>query len=128
MSPDISIDYPTLDDHIIFQSFMKELCRRDDEANRNPDVGGSNANVFSIEEIRRHVLNGFPLEIVLPVLRGHIFENRDNEPLELLDNGRNVRLTKAGRIHCGEYGVNSYVLEKDRENSRVDIQKQDMQL
>jgi hypothetical protein len=71
MSPDSSIDDPALDDHIIFQNFMKELCRRDDEeANRNPNLEDGNANLFSVEEIRQHVLNGFALEIVLPVLRG----------------------------------------------------------
>ena len=120
MSPDISIDDPKLDEHLIFQNFMKELCRRDDEADRNPNLEDGNANLFSVEEIRQHVLNGFALEIVLPVLRGIILENRDNEPLELLDNETNVRLTNAGRIHCGEYRVNSYVFEKDRESSTLE--------
>ena len=64
------------------------------EANRNPNLEDGNANVFSVEEIRQHVLNGFPLEIVLPVLRGHILENRDNEPLELLDNETNIPVNK----------------------------------
>jgi hypothetical protein len=105
MTNDISIDDPTRYDRIIFQNFMKELCRRDDEANRNPSVGDGNANIFSVEEIRQQLLNAFPLESVLLVLRGHILENRDDEPLELLDNETNVRLTDAGRTHCGEYGV-----------------------
>lgn len=105
MSPDISRDDPVKHDRIIFQNFMRELCRRDDEANRNPNVGAVNANIFSVEEIRQQVLNAFTKENVLLVLRGQILENRDNEALELLDNETNVRLTNAGRIHCGKYGV-----------------------
>jgi hypothetical protein len=32
-------------------------------------------------------------------------ENRDNEPLEFLDNEVKVQLTNVGRAYCHEYGI-----------------------
>jgi hypothetical protein len=79
---------------IIVQSFMKELCRRDDEDNRGANIDPTSIrNVFPIEQIRLAVLGAYGLEVVILALRGHILENRDNEPLEFLDDETNVRLT-----------------------------------
>jgi hypothetical protein len=103
----ISIDDPQRDKKIMINSFMKELCRLDNEANTGQriDIGG-NQNVFSVEEIRQQVLDGFTdIEHVQQFLRGHRLENRGNEPFEFLDNEQNVRLTDAGRARCNEYGL-----------------------
>ena len=36
-------------------------------------------------------------------------ENRENEPLEFLDNEVNVQLTSVGRAHCHEYGIHVHL-------------------
>jgi hypothetical protein len=51
-------------------------------------------------------LDGFKdLEYIKQFLREHRLENRDDEPFDFLDNEENVRLTKAGRARCHEYGL-----------------------
>jgi len=50
-------------------------------------------------------LGAFEIEYVKDILRGYILENIDNEPLEFLDNGLNVRLNNAGRARCNQYGL-----------------------
>ncbi|MGA9841295.1 MAG: hypothetical protein WBQ25_03165 [Nitrososphaeraceae archaeon] len=102
----VSFDDPQRDDRIIVQSFIKELCRRDDQDNHgNPILGGRRPNIFPIEEIQRAVLGAFSLDRVRLALRGYILQHRDNEPLELLGDETNVRLTDAGRARCDEYGM-----------------------
>ena len=103
---EFSIDDPEKDKKIIIHNFMKELCRRDDEDNRGLSIDRNrNRNVFSVEEIRQRDLGAFQdIEYIKRVLRGHILENKDNEP-EFLDNELNVRLTNAGRARCHEYGL-----------------------
>ncbi len=51
----------------------------------------------------------FSLERVRVALRGHMQENRENEPLEFLDNEVNVQLTSVGRAHCNEYGIHMHL-------------------
>jgi hypothetical protein len=81
---------------------MKELCKKDDEHNRGENVNPNRPrNIFTVEEIRGPVLGAFSLQRVILGLRGHILENRDNEPLELLNNEIDVRLTDAGRAMMG---------------------------
>jgi hypothetical protein len=100
----VSIDEK--DDRIIIQKFMKELCRRDDEDNRGINIDRNRQrNVFPTQQIQQAVLRAFELERVILALRGHLQENRDNEPLDFLDNERNVTLTNAGRARCDEYGL-----------------------
>ena len=66
---------------------MAELCRRDDEDNRGMNIDPNRIrNVFPVEVIRLGVLEAYTLQRVILDLRGHILENRDNEPLEFLDN------------------------------------------
>ena len=91
-----SIDDDGRDQKIIIQQFMKELCRRDDEANRdmNPDINIPH-NEFSIHEIQKKVLNAHSLDKVVNVLRG--YEMEDDPYIELLDSEEKVRLTNAGR-------------------------------
>ena len=101
-----SIDDPRRDDTIIVQNFMQELCRRDNE-NKNRDP--NRINIFTVEEIWLAVLRAFSLERVRVALRGHIQENRDNEPLEFLDNEVNIQLTNVGRAHCHEYGIHVHL-------------------
>jgi hypothetical protein len=69
-------------------------------------------NVFSVEGIRQKVLVAFEIETVRRSLRGHRLENRDNEPLEFLDNEENVRLTNAGRARCDEYILSSWKVSR----------------
>jgi hypothetical protein len=102
----ISIDDQEKDKRIIIQNFMKELCSRDDEDNKGLTASDRVLNIYSVEGIRRQVLGAFEdIEYVKRFLREHILENRDNEPLELLDNEQSVRLTNAGRARCHEYGL-----------------------
>jgi len=62
---------------------MAELCRRDDEDNRGVNIDPTRIrNVFPVEQVRLAVLGAYGLETVILALRGHILENRDNEPLE----------------------------------------------
>jgi hypothetical protein len=110
-SPSIDDD-PRKDDTIIVQKFMEELCRRDNEDNRGEYRDPNRRlNIFSMEEIWLAVapLRAFSLERVRVALRGHIQENRHNEPLEFLDNEFNVRLTNVGRAHCHEYGIHVHL-------------------
>jgi len=94
------------DENIVIQKFMAELCRRDDEDNRGVNIDPTRIrNVFPVEQIRLAVLGAYGLESVILALRGHILENRDNEPLQFLDDETNVRLTNAGRAHCHESGI-----------------------
>jgi hypothetical protein len=87
---------------------MKELCRRDNEANRdmNPDIRIPH-NEFSIQEIQEKVLDAYSLDKVVNVLRG--YEMEDDPYIELLDSKRKekkkIRLTNAGRARCGEFGL-----------------------
>lgn len=105
-----SIDDPRRDDTIIVQKFMEELCRRDKADNRGENRDPNRRlNTFTVEEIWLAVLRAFSLERVRVALRGHIQENRDNEPLEFLDNGVNVQLTNVGRVHCNEYGIHVHL-------------------
>ena len=101
-----SIDDPRRDDTLIVQNFMEELCRRDNE-NKNRDP--NRINIFTVEEIWLAVLRAFSLERVRVALRGHMQENRENEPLEFLDNEVNVQLTSVGRAHCNEYGIHMHL-------------------
>jgi hypothetical protein len=104
------IDHPNRDDTIIVQKFMEELCRRDKEDNRDENRDPNRRlNIFTVEEIWLAVLRAFSLGRVRVALRGHIKENRDNEPLEFLDNEVNVRLTNVGRAHCNEYGIHVHL-------------------
>jgi len=94
------------DEELIIQKFMAELCIRDDEDNRTTrPITDRVPNVFSVEGIRQKVLAAFDIETVRRALRGHRLKNRDNEPLEFLDNEDNVRLTNAGSARCDEYGI-----------------------
>jgi hypothetical protein len=98
-----SIDDPERDRKIIIKQFMKELCRRDNEANRNMNFNtDANPNEFSIREIQEEVLGAFSLETVIDSLQH--FEMDTDEPfIELGGQERRerVRLTNAGRAHCG---------------------------
>ena len=91
----------------IIQQFMKELCIRDNEANRDMDIGDINTprNEFSVEEIQKKVLNGYGLDEVIIALRG--YEMKNDPYIEFLDSEREkkVGLTNAGRAHCGEFGL-----------------------
>jgi len=58
-----------------------------------------------LRQIQEEVLGAVSLERVILALRGHLQENRDNEPFEFLDGESNVTLTNAGRAHCDEYGL-----------------------
>ena len=81
-----------------------ELCKLDNEANR----GERQQNDASVEEIRQKVLRAYSLEYIMPFLREHLGENRDNgnnPPFEFLDNERRVRLTDAGHNRCDDYVV-----------------------
>jgi hypothetical protein len=100
----ISVDDPQNDDEIIRRNFMEELCRRDNETNRDRNINaGSDHNVFSVREIWEKVLKGFELKRVVLFLRG--FEMIDDPLIELVDKDRSeqVRLTDAGRAHCEEF-------------------------
>jgi hypothetical protein len=102
----MSIDDPQKTDRLIVQTFMKELCRRDNVDNK---IAHSEPNqrpyVFPIEEIQKAVLGEYSLDTVKGALRGHMLENIGNAPLELLDGDANVLLTAVGRERCHEYGV-----------------------
>jgi hypothetical protein len=92
------------DRDIIINSFMMELCRLDNEANR----GEREQNDASVEEIRWKVLRAYSLEYIMPFLRGYLGENRDNgnnPAFEFLDNEQRVRLTDTGRNRCDDYVV-----------------------
>jgi hypothetical protein len=86
---------------------MKELCRRDDEANRDKDVNiNTNHNDFKIADIYQDVLPAWDLERVIDSLQRFAMDN--NDPfIEFVDQNRRerVRLTDAGRAHCGESGL-----------------------
>ena len=85
---------------------MKDLCRRDNEANidMNADIN-TRHNEFNIEEIQQRVLEANGLDKIVDVLGG--YEMKDNPYIELLDSERNkkIRLTNTGRAHCGEFGL-----------------------
>ena len=91
----------------IKQQFMKELCRRDNEANRDMNIVDINMphNEFSIQAIQKKVLGGYSFDEVVNVLRG--YEMEDDPYIELLDPERKekIRLTNTGRAHCGEFGL-----------------------
>jgi hypothetical protein len=91
------------DRELIIDKFMAELCRRDEEDNRDMNMHNRIHNIFSVEEIRQKVLSAFEITRVRLVLRGYILDNRDNEPLEFLENEEKVRLTNRGRASvCNE--------------------------
>ena len=101
-----SIDDPNKDENTIIQKFMRELCRRDTDTNRNVNVNpDAITNVFNIREIQKKVLLGVDLDKVVDVLRG--YEMIDDPNIELVDQERKerVRLTNTGRAHCGEFGL-----------------------
>jgi hypothetical protein len=100
----VSVDDPVRDDNIIRQQFMKELCRRDDEANRNRDLDTSNE--FSICEIQKEVLGAFSLDRVIDSLQCYVMDT-DDPFIELGGQERRerVQLTNIGRAHCGEFGL-----------------------
>jgi len=56
------------DKTIIINSFMMELCKLDNEANR----GEREQNNASVEEIRQKVLRAYSLEYIMPFLREHL--------------------------------------------------------
>jgi hypothetical protein len=101
-----SINDRSAEEKIIIQQFMKELCRRDDEANRdmNPDPNIPH-NKFSVRQIQEKVLNAYSLDKVVHVLKG--YEMQDDPYIELLDPERSkkIRLTNAGRARCREFGL-----------------------
>jgi hypothetical protein len=100
----MGVDEPR-NERLIVQTFMKELCKRDSQDNRSTNTEMSrSSNVYSIEEIRQAVLSEYSIDIVRSVLRGYMFENIGNDPLELLDGDANVRLAEVGRARCHEYG------------------------
>lgn len=104
--PTMSIDDPQKAERLIVQTFMKELCRRNEE--HNPGINrepNRRPNVFPIEEVRQAVLGEYSLDIVKRALRGYMFENIGNGPLELLDGDANVLLTNVGRARCHEYDM-----------------------
>lgn len=104
--PTTSIGDPQKIERFIVQTFMKELCRRDDENNRDINSqSNQRLGVFPIEEIRQAVLSEYSLDLVKRALRGYMFENIGNDPLELLDADANVRLADVGRARCHEYGM-----------------------
>ena len=91
---------------------MEELCRRDNEDNRGENRDPSRPlKIFTVEEIwlAVAVLRTFSLQRVKVALRAHMQENRDNEPLEFLDNEVNVQFTNVGRTHCHEYGIHAHL-------------------
>src|SRR5947209_11350911 len=95
-----SIDDPRRDGTLIIQNFMEELCRGDNEDNRGENRDPNRRpNIFTVEEIWMAVLRAFSLERVRVALIGHIQENRDNEPLEFLDNGVNVLIQNKHSKH-----------------------------
>jgi hypothetical protein len=104
---------PSIDDDgsnqriIIIQQFMKELCRRDNEANRDMNIVDINMphNEFSVQAVQKKVLDGYSLDEVVNVLRG--YEMEDDPYIELSDPERKekIRLTNAGRARCGEFGL-----------------------
>jgi hypothetical protein len=101
---------PEREDTIIVQNFMEELCRRDNEDNRGENRDPNRPlKIFTVEEIWLAVLRTFSLERVKVALRRHMQENRDNEPIEFLDNEMNVQLTNVGRAHCHEYGIHLHL-------------------
>lgn len=94
------------ENEIIVRTFMKELCRRDNELNRiDHSEHGRRPNVFVIEEIRQAVLSEYSIDTIKSALREYILRNIGNDPLELLDGDLNVRLADVGRTRCHEYGV-----------------------
>ncbi|HXP53248.1 MAG TPA: hypothetical protein VN922_25110 [Bacteroidia bacterium] len=107
-----SIYDPEREDTIIVQNFMEELCRRDKEGNRD-EIRDPNLplKIFTVEEIwlAVAVLRTFSLARVKVALRVHMQENRDNEPLEFLNDEVNVQLTNVGRAHCHEYGIHMHL-------------------
>lgn len=107
-----SVYDPGREDTIIVENFMEELCRRDNEDNRGENRDPNRPlKIFTVEEIwlAVAVLRTFSLQRVRVALRGHMQENRDNEPLEFLDNEVNVQLTNVGRAHCHEYGIHVHL-------------------
>jgi hypothetical protein len=101
-----STDNPELDKKMIIENFMEELCRRDDENNKDLSIDSrGDPIVFPVEEIRQKRLRTFEIEYVRKILREYILQNSDNEPLEFLDNEQNIRLTDVGRARCHEYGL-----------------------
>ena len=104
----ISVDDPKRDDDIIREKFMKELCRRDDEVNRNRDVNiNPNHNEFRIADIRRDVLDTYELDRVIDFLQRFEVDSSGDPFIELggRDRRETVRLTDPGRVHCGEFGL-----------------------
>ena len=102
----MSIDDLKKTDKLIVQTFMKELCRRDDEDDHIAESEPNRRrNVFPIEEIRKAVLTEYSIVIVKGALRGYMLENIGNAPLELLDGDANVLLTDVGRGRCHEYSI-----------------------
>ena len=94
-----------LNDRLIVQTFMKELCKRDSQNSRSITTELSQSSiVYSIEEIRQAVLSEYSIVVVRRALRGYMLENIGNDPLELLDGDANVRLAESGRARCHEYG------------------------
>lgn len=85
---------------------MKELCRRDDEDNRNNNRESNRyPKVFPIEGIRQALLGEYSLDLVKHALKANMLESIGNDPLQLLDGDANVRLAVVGDVRCHEFGM-----------------------
>jgi hypothetical protein len=101
---DVSIDDREKDYRVITNSFMRELCRRDEEHNRGQNIDPNlPTNVFNIQAIQQYVLGAYSLDFVLQNLRRYLGETRPDDHYEFLDNETNIRLTDVGRAHCHEF-------------------------
>jgi hypothetical protein len=81
---------------IIIPSFMKALCKLDDEVNRGERKGD---NTFTIAEVREETpLNASPLEVVAKIVRGYA----QDYGLVDVDKDDKVTLTQKGRTWCSD--------------------------
>lgn len=85
------------DRRIVIQQFMRELCRRDTEA----DVPEDN-RIFRISEIRLTVLRAFDLEYVRQLLTTYSMET--NPDIHLIGENQ-IMLTRGGRSRCATFGL-----------------------
>jgi len=82
---------------IIIPSFMKALCKLDDEVNRGERKGD---NTFTIAEVREEApLNASPLEVVAKIIRGY---RMIKDPFIDVVKDDRVTLTQKGRIWCSD--------------------------
>jgi hypothetical protein len=85
------------DRRIVIQQFMRELCRRDAEA----DVGEDN-RIFRLSEIRLTVLRAFDLGYVRQLLTTYSMET--DPDIQLIGEDQ-IRLTRGGRSRCATFGL-----------------------